>query len=491
MLRRLAIAAIAVALVLLLGGCGGKAAERDVVIADPLAEALAHAPADASVLAVIDTARQEGASAALAALLAGGLAGGVVGTEAGGGDATGFGPATTRNVVVWSPRTDLRRRFTARVVGDGGRLGRQLETRREAGALEGLGEDGDYTLYTDRTGDALARRGPVLVTAPSADELRSVLRRRRSRQAQWTPALLRERTLGLPGGAIARVALDAQAELERTGAAARGLPWVAALRRVALTLTPEVGALRVRLRASLPDGVPAEALPLETGTAPPRVRGSGTAVASVRGPRQTLGFLRRSVELLDPGRLAALRSAEGLVERFANVSLQEDLLDQLTGSATLTSSDGRTFTLRSELDDPGRTAGALGRLNTLATIGGPLAGLVGVDTGGLDVDESGDVYTLTQDRELLVRLAVVDGLLVASNDPRADLKAAARARVDTPPALGAFRAALDPLFLARGLPLLGLPPVAPGLLGAFGPAVLTARGEGDGLDAQLILPVRR
>lgn len=490
MRSRLTIAAIAAALLGAFGGCGGEKPAPGIEIADPLAEALAHAPADASVLAVIDTARQKGASAALARLLTGGLAGGVIGTENGAPEARTPGPLTTQDVVVWSPRTTLRRRFTARVVADGDRLGRQLDTRREAGALTAMGEDGDYALYVDRTGGALARRGPVLITAPGPDELRAVLRRRRSMQAQWTPALLRARTLGLPGGAIARVAIDAQAELTRTDPAARRLPWVAALRRVALTLTPEVGALRVRVRAILEAGVPGEAFPLVTGTAPPQVRGAGAAAASFREPRQTIGFLRRAVDLLDPERLADLRAAEGLIDRFANVSLQEDLLDRLTGSATVTSSDGRTVTLRSELDDPDRTAGALGRLNTLATIGGPLASLVGVDTGGLDVDEAGGVYTLTQDKRLLVRLAVVDGLLLASTDPRADLKAAARAPVSTPPALGAFRATLDPVFLARGLPFLGLPRVAPGLLETFGTGVLTARGERDGIDAQLILPVR-
>ena len=490
MLRRLTIAATCAALLGVLGGCGGKKEERSVTIADPLAEALAHAPADASVLAVVDTARQEGPSAALSRLLTGSLTGGVIGTQAGGPDADPRGPLTTENVVVWGSGDEPRRRFTARVVADGEKLGKQLETRREAGALEQVGEDGDYTLYTDPTGAALARRGPVLVTGPGPDELRTVLRGRREGRSQWTPALLKERTFGLPRGAIARVAIDARAELTRTGTAAGKLPWVASLRRAALTLTPEVGALRLRMRANLAEGVPAEAYPLVTGAAPPRVRGVGTAVASVREPRQTLGFLRRSVDLLDPERLADLRSAESLVDRFANVSLQEDLLDRLTGSATVTSSDGQTFTLRSELDDPERTAGALGRLNTLAAIGGPLASLVGVDTGGLDVDEDAGVYTLTQDKELLVRLTVVDGLLLASNDPRADLKALARAPVSTPAALGAFRASLDPAFLARGLPQLGLPRITPGLLESFGTAVLTARGERDGIDAQLILPVR-
>lgn len=493
MLRRLIIAALTVAMLGVAAGCGGtKEKGKAVVIADPLAEALAHAPADASVLAVVDTAPRRGASAALARLLAGGLSGGGLGVlDERSDDPAPAKPLSTGSVVEWRPRGDLDRRFSARVVADGGELGEQLGRREDAGAIERAGEDGDYALYTDRLGGALARRGPVLLTGPDVGTLRAVLRRRRDARAQWTPKLLAQRTLGLPRGAIARIAIDARAELDRAAPAARRLPWVATLDRAAVTLTPEQNALRVRVRSSVSAGVAAEELPLALGPQPPRVRGNAAATASVREPRQTLTFLRRAVDLLDPERLAGLRVAETLVDRFANVSFQEDLLDQLRGSATVTSTDGQTVTLRSELEDPDRTAGALARLDRLATFGGPLADLLGVDTGGFDVDEADDVYSLTQEKRLLVKLAVVDGLLVASTDPRADVKAAARAPLEpAAPALGAFRASLVPAFLTALLPRLGAGRASPGLLETLGTAVLTARAAPDGLDAQVVVPIR-
>ena len=496
MVRRVILLAIGAVLVAAMVGCGGKEAKA-VTIADPLAEALAHAPAGAAVLAVVDTAPQRGPSAALARLAAGALAsGGAGGLDVGAGAVAGApapaGPLDAGVVVVWSPDGRTGQQFTARVVADGPALGKQLETRREAGALTARGDDGDYALYTERAGGALARRGPVLVSAPDLAALRAVLRRRRDGRAQWTPRLLAERTLGLPATALARVALDAQALVARRGGDARRLPWVAALRRAAVTLTPEVGALRARIRVTTAPGLAPAELPLVTGAAPPAVHGSGPLTASVRGPRQTVEFLRRTLDLLDPALLGGLRDAEGLLDRYAGVSLQQDLTDQLTGSATVTSRDARTFTLRSDLADPERTRDALGRVGTLARFGGPLAGLVGVDLNGFDVDEQDEVFTIKQNGDLLARLAVVGKVLVASTDPRADLKAAGQAPAGaTPPSAGALRATLSPGFLRDGLlPRLGAAGVGPGVLEPFGDAVLLARSAPDGLDAQLILPVR-
>jgi len=57
--------AMVATLALAIVGCGGK---EEVVIADPLAEALAHAPADAAALAVVATDGTAGPGAALARL---------------------------------------------------------------------------------------------------------------------------------------------------------------------------------------------------------------------------------------------------------------------------------------------------------------------------------------------------------------------------------------------------------------------------------------
>ncbi len=489
------------ALVVVLGGCGKK--EDKVVIADPVAEALAHAPADAAALAVVATDTKGGPAAALEALAERFSGGDLV---LGQGESAlarrlGLDPGALRSLrgnplVAWSPDGSTTRLFAAWVTRDAKRTGQLVDAQEDDGALEGAPGVGDYALYTRRGGGALARRGPLLVTAPDLAALREVLRRRAAGRGQWTRALLGQRELGLPAeGASVRVALDAHRVLApRAGRAAR-TRWVAALRRGALVATPVGGGLRVHARVSTaPSGLTAADLPLSTGVAPPATRGRAPILAAVRGPQPALRFARRVTDLLSPRRLDGLRRAEELLRRYARVDLQEDVLDRLSGTATLTTRDGRVGTLRSDLDDPGRVADALGRIGTLARFGGPLAQLAGVDLGGFDVEERDGRYVLTQDGVLLVALKLVDGALVASTEPGADLDAAGRAPAAPRPAptAGSFRATVAAdLVRQRIADRLGLPGLVRTALGPLGDPVLTARAELDHLDVQLVVPIAR
>jgi hypothetical protein len=501
MVRKGSVLAIVVALAVAVTGCGTK--EEKVVIADPVAETLAHAPADAAALAVVATDTAAGSGAALARL--GGRFGGIelvvgqaqttLGKRLGLDYATELRPLLGHPLVLWSTDGSVERRFAAWVVRDGGKLGELLAARERSGALVAAPGLAGYALSTRRGGGAYARRGPVLVSAPDLAALRDVLRRRRADRGQWSPRLLRERGLGLPEGVVARVALDARALVARRGGSARRVPWIAALERMAVTITPEAGGLRVHARASTDAGaLAASDVPIAPGVEPPVTRGRGRLVAAVRDPQQTLRFARRVVDLLDPQRLDGLRRAEEVLSRFARVSVQEDLVERLSGNATLTSRDGRTFTLRADLDDPKVTADALDRLGTLARFGGPLAGLAGVDLGGVGVDaQDGGRYVVTRDGRLLVALAVVDGALVASTDPDSDLAAAARApAAPRPPTAGAFRATVDAGLVNDVLAArLGLSGLGRAALAPVGDLIVTARGERELFDAQFVLPIAR
>ena len=491
--------AIVAALAAALGGCQTKQ-EEEIVIADPVAEALAYAPAGAAALAVVATDPEAGPGAALARLgerfggieLVIGQAQATLGARLGLDVERELRPLLGYPIVLWSADGTAARRYAAWVVRDGGRLGRLLEDREGSGVLRREPGVAEHEIYTRSDGGAYARRGPVLLTAPDAASLRILLERRAAGRGQWTRSLLRERSLGLPEGALARVSLDARAVVAQRAGAARRVPWVAALERIALTVTPTGGGVRVHARASTAPPPASDEVPIASGLAPPDVRGSGPIVVGVRDPRQTAAFVRRTVDLLDPERLAGLRKAEEVLGRYARVSVQEDLLDRLAGSATVSSRDGRTFTLRSGLDDPGVTAGALGRLGALARFGGPLADLAGVDLGGIAVDEQdGGRYVVTRDGRLLVALAVVDGRLVASTDPGVDLAAAAAVPAGPPaPAAGALRGRLDAEFLkAEIVRRLGLPAFVRGALAPLGAPIVTARGERDIVDVQVVVPV--
>ena len=486
-------------------------------IVDPLAEALAHAPADAVVLAVVETDPDAGPGAAPARLATDrrshrGVGESAVGSPDGrfpggaellaraqtalaerlglDGD-TELRPLLGHPLVLWADDPSAERRFAAWVVRDGGLLGELLAARVTSGAPAATPDAAGHEVFTGREDGAFARRGPLLVCAPDLASLRVVLGRRGAGGGQWSPELLGERGLGLPAdGSVARVVLDARALVARHAGTAGRLPWVAALGRAALTVTPVPGGLRVRARASTDAGSLAPRdVPITSGVEPPATRGSGRFVVALRDPRQTLGFAERLVDAVDPQRLEGLRQAAAMLARFARFRVQEELVDQLTGSATITSPDGRGFTLCAELADPQVTGEALERLGALGRFGGPLAILAGLDLDGLELDaRGGGGCVVTQNSEHLVALAVIDGVLVASTDPQADLAAAARAPAPSrAPTAGALRAKGDTALL--GELAANLPGFAGGVLARLGDPIVTARGEPELFDVQLVLPV--
>ncbi len=475
-----------------LTGCGSK---EEVAITDPVGEALTYAPADAAVLAVVATETSSGPAAAFAQSL-GGLGVGLPLVEAALGsplemDASEVRPLLGRPLVLWSTDGSSEHRFAAWVVSDEGKLGDLLDAKLSSGALSAAPGFGDYALYRRRDGGAYARRGPAILSAPDLDSLRAVLRRRQGNGEQWSSRLLRERGLGLPAGALARVALDAQALVARRGGRAGRLPWVGALLRAAITVTPESGGLRVRARATTDaEALSPDDVPVAAGAEAPDVRGSDRIVVALREPSQTLRLVRQAVDLLDPTRLDGLRQAEKVLARFGGVSVEQDFVENLTGSATFTSGDGRTLTVRADLDNPKVTTAALSRLGALGRFGGPLADLAGIDTGGIGVEERDGRYVITQNGALVLALAVVDGALVVSTDPGADLTAAAGVPPESPEGeTGALRATVDSEFVDGVLDGLGLPAVVRTALVPDDNLVVTARGEWDHSDLNLLLPL--
>ena len=489
--RRGNVFVVALALAVAVTGCGSR---EEAVIADPVAEALAYAPADAAVLAVVATDTSAGLGAESARSGGAGLVRAQAqaafreGLDLDGDDVR---PLLGRPLVIWSTDGSAGTRFAAWVVRDEERLGELLEAKMGSRALSAAPGFGDFALYRLRDGGAYARRGPVIVSAPDLDSLRAALGRRQAGGEQWSPQLLRERGLGLPAGALARVMLDAQALVARRGGSAERIAWVAALERAAFTVTPEAGGVRVRARASTDaEALSPDDVPVAPGEEAPDTRGDGRIVLALRDPSQTLRFARSVVDLLDPSRLDGLRAAEMVLDRFGGVSVEEDFVGNLAGSATFTSDDGRELTLRADLENPKVTEDALRRLGKLGRLGGPLANLAGIDVGGIGVEERDGVSIITQGGTPLLAAAVMDGALVASTNPDADLLAAAGAPAEPPEAqAGALRATVDEQFVEGVLTGLGLPALAGSALVLDGPLVVTARGEGDRFDVELLLPI--
>jgi hypothetical protein len=318
-------------------------------------------------------------------------------------------------------------------------------------------------------GAAAAARDGVVLVAPTAADLAAAEAAARVPSAKYARATFDKRFAGLPAAAGARVAFDPKALLAQRSPQAANTAWGRSLRDGAAVLTVTGPEVRVPFRITAdPIGLQPEDLPLATGPQPPQARGSAPLVAGLRDPAHTLAFARQA----------------GLLQEL-------DLLDQLpgflkpdltnlgpNGTVTSTSLDLDHLTARFEPPDPGDWATKLGRIDALAGLAGKAV------LGGLSIDHRDGAYTLTNDGELVARAGVYGKALVLSNDPSADLRAAAAApAAPTPPgAAGALTARLRSSVLATQIPEL--------VRARVGDLTAWARAELTGVTGELRLALR-
>jgi hypothetical protein len=315
---------------------------------------------------------------------------------------------------------------------------------------------------------AAARDGVVLV-APSAADLAAAEAAARAPSAKYARATFDKRFAGLPAAAGARVAFDPKALLAQRSPQAANTAWGRSLRDGAAVLTVTGPEVRVPFRiAADPIGLRPEDLPLATGPQPPQARGSAPLVAGLRDPAHTLAFARQA----------------GLLQEL-------DLLDQLpgflkpdlnnlgpNGTVTSASLDLNHLTARFEPPDPGDWSTKLDRIDTLAGLAGKSL------LNGLSIEKKDGAYTITQNGQLVARAGIYGKALVLSNDPTADLRAAAAApAAPTPPgAAGALTARLRSSVLATQIPEL--------VRARVGDLTAWARAELTGVTGELRLALR-
>jgi hypothetical protein len=317
---------------------------------------------------------------------------------------------------------------------------------------------------------AAARKGIVVVARTRAD-LEAALAAAAQPAAGYARATFDKRFVGLPAGPTAsvRLAFDARAQLARRAPQLAATRWGRSLRDGAAVLTTSGSELRAPFRVtSDPVGLRPEDLPTATGADAPQARGSAPVVVGLRDPARTLAFAR------DAGLFTEL----DLVDQLPGF-LKPDLNDLgANGTLTMPSLDLNTLTLRVEPPDPGDWASKFGRLDALSGFA-KQAGLADID-----IDHRDGVYTLTQGGKLVARVGVFGRALVLSNDPRADLRAAATAPASPTPtgAAGAVTARLRAAVLTAALPAL--------LRERLGDVTGWARAELTGVSGELRLAVR-
>jgi hypothetical protein len=318
-------------------------------------------------------------------------------------------------------------------------------------------------------GAAAAARDGVVVVAPSVADLKTAEAAARAPSARYARATFDKRFAGLPRDAGARVAFDPRPLLAQRSPEAANTAWGRSLRDGAAVLTTSGPQVRVPFRITAdPVGLKPADLPLATGPQPPQARGSAPLVVGLRDPARTLAFART----------AGLLTELGLLDQLPGF-LKPDLNDLgPNGTVTTTSLDLKHLTARFEPPDPGDWETKLGRIDTLAGLAGKAV------LGGLRIDHRDGVYTVSNSGRLVARAGVYGRALVLSNDPAANLRAAAAApAAPTPPgAAGALTARLRSSVLATQIPEL--------IRARIGDLTAWARAELTGVTGELRLALR-
>lgn len=483
---------------------------------DPLAEALAFAPAASPVVAQFDVQRGSAQGNALrelaqtfpaARFAADGVRQSVraLGLDADadlpsilGGPVVVAGPASAATALgasISGLALDLpaiaRAGATAAVVGrsaddvaavlrraaDDGRL------KRLADAASGI----DTYALPDAAG-VLGRRDADLVLAADAAAVARAFAIR-DNKGGLTRATFEERL-----GPLARVpALIRAAGQARPLLAARaqGAPWVDALRDGALALAIQKPGIRLRVHlATDPAKLQLEDLPIAPGAQPPRpAPGARPIDLALRDPAQTIRTLDATrnaldVPFLDPVKnaLATLDSVKGPLHTFGRIDVDQ-IIGQLTGTMTVTPERANTLAVRAEMTDGDDLRTALDRIAAVPDVALKLAGV------DLNVERHGEAYMITEKGKTTMKLAVLGKTLVITNDLTAGLRAIADRRPQAPPATqGALSfhlggAALQDQLIAR----LHLPDLARLVLGGFGDVDGALRAERGGVDLDATL----
>jgi antitoxin (DNA-binding transcriptional repressor) of toxin-antitoxin stability system len=275
-------------------------------------------------------------------------------------------------------------------------------------------------------------------------------------------------------------------------ARAQGVPWVDALRQGSLAVTIVKPGVRLRVHlATDPAKVTDEQLPIAPGAQPPRpAPGPRPIDVALRDPAQTIRFLDDAKDGLDLPFLAGVKRAlgtldaiKGPLKTFGRIDV-DVIIDQLTGTMTITPERGNTIAARAEMTsgDDLRTA-----LNRIAAVPDVAMNLASVE---LNVDREGDAYTITDKGKAIAKVAVLDRTLVVTNDLRASLRAIAQRRPQRPrPGVAGALSfhvggqALQDQLVRR----LGLPELARLVLAGFGDVDGTARAERGGVDLDATL----
>jgi len=332
------------------------------------------------------------------------------------------------------------------------------------------GEESGATLYED-DGSVFAVEDDTVVFADNRQRLTEALARADG-DDHLDEDTFNEGLDGLPDTGLARVYADVEALIKSDpgSADARRIKWIDALRTLGATVVATDDGIDIDFRLRTEGDLSEADLPIAPGgESPDVIKRRGEVGLGIRDLAHIVKFAENAGQAVDPAGFGDYAQAKRTIDRQLGVSLDNDLIGQLTGEVSSTVSIDGKFGVRAQLEDPQAFRRTLEKV---ADVLPSFAEGAGFGTVGLSKPNgSQDFYALAQPDGDAVVFGVIDDVLVVANDPAQASKLAGEEPVAVPDAEGSVVMSADAEQLVNTL------------LGQFGPAL--GLGELGGLGGAL------
>lgn len=352
---------------------------------------------------------------------------------------------------------------------------------KDKGALDDLidelnpkkvGEASGATIYQD--GDTFtAVKDDMLISAGDESQLKAALERADG-DNHLTESTFNQALDGLPDSALARVYTNIEALLKSDPGSvdARRVPWIAALRTLGLTVSAKSDSVDVDFRARTEGDLTDAELPIAPGDeSPPIVKRRGEIGLGIRDLAHIIRFAENAGQSINPASFGDYARAKATIDKQLGISLDDDLIGQLTGNVSASVALDRGFGVRSALKDPEAFR------RTLAKVADVLPSFAqGAGLGKVTLTKpktGGDLYVLRQPDGGTVVFGVMDDSLVVASSVARAVAVARTEPTEVPGASGSVVVGADAErlvggFLERYGSALGIPDI-----GALGTGLLT------------------
>jgi hypothetical protein len=351
-------------------------------------------------------------------------------------------------------------------VADKGKLSDLLSHAKD---LTKDGSAGGASLYRTNDNTELAQDGDVLVIATSKQQAQAAVEQR-GRDDRLTEDDFNKNLSDLPSDALVRVYVNARALINGSPGidTGRKVKWVSALRTVGLTVSSQNDGVSIDFNAKTDSSQLTDAdLPIASGDASPPVSNkAGEIGLGIRGLDQTERWAESVAHAVSPASYSNFVANKKKIKSQFGLDLDKDLIDQLSGNASISADIQGHFAARVEPKDPAALSKTLGKFARVAPQFAQGAGL-----HGAKLTRVHGLYRLTGSDGKSIYYGMVGKVFALSNNPASLAQIASDTPQPVPGAKGAVAINSD---IGKVLSEVISQAAGGGLGGSFGGSLATA-----------------